>query len=172
LAEKQNGPRDIFKLSCDWLSVQEVVDAVSSPSCGAISVFIGTTREDEADGKKVVGLEYEAYEPMAQSEFTKLCADIRARWPSVTHICVYHRLGWVKVGEASVVMAISSPHRHDSQQAIQNCISQLKANVPIWKKEVYNTQEASWKENAECSWSIQKKTAADTPPEENPNEKT
>ncbi|XP_042070122.1 molybdopterin synthase catalytic subunit isoform X3 [Maylandia zebra] len=91
---------DVFKLSRDWLSVQEVVDSVSSPSCGAISVFIGTTREDEADGRKVVGLEYEAYEPMAQSEFNKLCADIRARWQSVTHICVHHRLGFHhQVGE-------------------------------------------------------------------------
>ncbi|XP_035496937.1 molybdopterin synthase catalytic subunit isoform X1 [Scophthalmus maximus] len=149
--------RDILKLSHDWLSVQEVVDAVSSPSCGAISTFIGTTREDEVDGSKVIGLEYEAYELMAQSEVTKLCADIRERWPAVTHICVHHRLGWVKVGEASVVMAISSPHRHDSQQAIQHCISQLKANVPIWKKEVYDTQDTSWKENSECPWSSHSK---------------
>ncbi|XP_041826015.1 molybdopterin synthase catalytic subunit-like isoform X2 [Melanotaenia boesemani] len=155
-------PRDIFRLSRDWLSIQEVVDAVSSPSCGAISVFIGTTREDEVDGRKVVGLEYEAYEPMVQSEFSRLVADLRVRWPTVTHICIHHRLGWVKVGEASVVMAISSPHRHDGQQAVQFCISQLKATVPIWKKEVYDTQEASWKENSECPWSgpeVQKKPA-------------
>lgn len=56
-------------------------------------VFTGTTREDELDGRKVIGLEYEAYELMAQSEFTKLCADIRERWPTVTHVCVHHRLG-------------------------------------------------------------------------------
>lgn len=164
MAEK---PRDIFKLSHDWLSVQEVVDAVGSTSCGAISVFIGTTREDEVEGRKVIGLEYEAYELMAQSEFTKLCADIRVRWPAVMHICVHHRLGWVKVGEASVAMAISSPHRQDGQQAIQHCISQLKANIPIWKKEVYDTQEASWKENAECSWSTCSKHPAGTSSSEN-----
>ncbi|KAF7217604.1 molybdopterin synthase catalytic subunit isoform X2 [Nothobranchius furzeri] len=126
--------RDVFKLSRDWLSVQEVVDTVSSSSCGAISVFIGTTREDQVDGRKVVGLEYEAYESMVQSELTKLCADIRTRWPSVRHVCIHHRLGWVSVGEASVIMAISSPHRHEGQQAVQYCISQLKANAPIWKK--------------------------------------
>ncbi|MED6280571.1 hypothetical protein CHARACLAT_012090 [Characodon lateralis] len=127
-------PRDVFRLSRDGLSVQEVVDSVSSSSCGAVSVFIGTTREDQVDGRKVIGLEYEVYEPMAQSEFSKLCGDTRARWPSVLHICIHHRLGWVTVGEASVVMAISSPHRHDGQQAVQYCISQLKAHVPIWKK--------------------------------------
>ncbi|XP_037339745.2 molybdopterin synthase catalytic subunit [Pungitius pungitius] len=155
--------RDIFKLSRDWLSVQEVVDVVSSTSCGAISIFIGTTREDEVGGRKVIGLEYEAYELMAQSEFSKLCDDIRARWPTVTHVCVHHRLGWVKVGEASVVMAISSPHRHDGQNAIRYCIEQLKANIPIWKKEVYDTQEASWKENTECPWSFQNKVPPAAP---------
>ncbi|TMS01123.1 Molybdopterin synthase catalytic subunit [Larimichthys crocea] len=62
---------------------------------------------------------------------------------------------WVEVGQASVVMAISSPHRHDGQQAIQHCISQLKAHIPIWKKEVYDTRDSSWKENAECSWAAQ-----------------
>lgn len=56
-------------------------------------MLAGTTREDELDGRKVIGLEYEAYELMAQSEFTKLCADIRERWPTVTHVCVHHRLG-------------------------------------------------------------------------------
>lgn len=160
--------RDVFKLSRDGLSVQEVVDAVSSPSCGAISVFIGTTREDQVDGRKVVGLEYEAYELMAQSEFTKLCADIRARWPTVTHICVHHRLGWVEVGQASVAMAISSPHRQDGQQAIQHCINQLKANIPIWKKEVYDSQDSSWKENAECSWSSGRKLYPDKLSTESP----
>ncbi|XP_031165402.1 molybdopterin synthase catalytic subunit isoform X1 [Sander lucioperca] len=154
--------RDVFKLSRDWLSVQEVVDTVSSASCGAISVFIGTTREDKVGGRKVIGLEYEAYEPMAQSEFRKLCDDIRERWPTVTHVCVHHRLGWVKVGEASVAMAISSPHRQDGQQAIQHCITQLKAHIPLWKKEVYDTQETSWKENAECWWAAHNKSPPDT----------
>ncbi|XP_028319411.1 molybdopterin synthase catalytic subunit [Gouania willdenowi] len=143
---------DLFSLKHDWLSVQEVVDAVTLPSCGAISVFIGTTREDEVEGRKVIGLEYEAYESMVQSEFSKLCCDIRARCPTVAKICVHHRLGSVKVAEASVVMAISSPHRKDSEQAIQLGMKLLKANIPIWKKEVYHTQEVSWKENAECEW--------------------
>ncbi|RVE66208.1 hypothetical protein OJAV_G00124730 [Oryzias javanicus] len=144
---------DVCRLSRDPLVLQDVVDAVSSRSCGAVSVFLGLTREDEVGGRRVVGLHYEAYESMVQSEFRKLCADLRGRWPAVRHICVHHRLGWVKVGEASVAMAISSPHRHDGQQAVQHCISQLKARVPIWKKEVYNNQEESWKENPECPWS-------------------
>ncbi|XP_068609307.1 molybdopterin synthase catalytic subunit [Brachionichthys hirsutus] len=165
---ESGGRSDVFKLSRDWLSVQGVIDIVSSTSCGAISVFIGTTREDDVAGRKVIGLEYEAYEPMVQSEFTKLCADIRERWSTVAHICVHHRLGWVEVGQASVVMAISSPHRHDGQQAIQHCITHLKANIPIWKKEVYNTQDWSWKANAECSWA----SRCDSQPIESPTENT
>ncbi|XP_034402047.1 molybdopterin synthase catalytic subunit [Cyclopterus lumpus] len=165
--EESGGRSDIFKLSRDWLSVQEVVSAVGSSSCGAISLFIGTTREDEVGGRKVIGLEYEAYELMAQSEFRKICDDVRARWPTVTHVCLHHRLGWVKVGEASVVVAISSPHRHEGQQAIQHVVEQLKASVPIWKKEVYDTQEASWKENAECPWALHNKPPSFTPSSEN-----
>ncbi|KAF7649159.1 hypothetical protein LDENG_00145810 [Lucifuga dentata] len=148
--------RDVLTLSPDRLSVQEVVDAVSSTSCGAISVFIGTTRDDVLEGRKVIGLEYEAYELMVQSELSNLCAEIRQRWPAVMHICVHHRLGWVEVGEASVAIAISSPHRHDGQQAVQYCITKLKASAPIWKKEVYDTKDVSWKENAECPWGVAK----------------
>ncbi|XP_059214048.1 molybdopterin synthase catalytic subunit [Centropristis striata] len=158
----QSEGRDVFKLSRDWLSVQEVVDAVSSPSCGAISLFIGTTRQDQLDGRKVIGLEYEAYEPMVQSELRTLSADIRQRWPAVTHVCIHHRLGWVEVGGASVVAAVSSPHRQDAQQAVEHAVSQLKAHVPIWKKEVYDTQEASWKQNVECPWAKRHKHADDS----------
>lgn len=164
---ESGGRSDVFKLSRDWLSVQEVVDSVGSASCGATSVFIGTTREDEVGGSKVIGLEYEAYELMAQSEFRKICDDVRERWPTVTHVCLHHRLGWVKVGEASVVVAISSPHRHDGQQAIGHVVERLKGSVPIWKKEVYDTQEASWKENAECPWAFHNKVPPVTPSREN-----
>ncbi|XP_044031017.1 molybdopterin synthase catalytic subunit-like [Siniperca chuatsi] len=76
-------------------------------------------------------------------------------------------LRWVEVGQASVAMAISSPHRHDGQQAIQHCIHQLKANIPIWKKEVYDTQDSSWKENAECSWAARNKLHGVTSSTEN-----
>lgn len=105
--------RDIFKLSPHRLSVEDAVAAVGSASCGAISLFIGTrditsclptatlnlvlaagtTREDQSESGKVIGLEYEAYEPMVQSELAELCRRLRARWPDLAHICVHHRLG-------------------------------------------------------------------------------
>ncbi|XP_051906897.1 molybdopterin synthase catalytic subunit [Hippocampus zosterae] len=151
LGESGKG-RDIFKLSHHQLSVEDVAAAVGSASCGAISLFIGTTREDQSENGKVIGLEYEAYEPMVQSELAKLCHRLRARWPDLAHICVHHRLGWVRVGEASVVAAVSSPHRHEGQRALACLLDGLKANVPVWKKEVYEDRKASWKENAECTW--------------------
>lgn len=155
MTEHSNWPqrRDEFRLRSDSLSLQEVINVVQSSTCGAISVFIGTTREDELEGRKVIGLEYEAYESMVQSELSKLSHVIRQRWPHIEHICLHHRLGWVAVGEASVAVAISAPHRRDSEEAVQFCITRLKATVPIWKKEVFEDSRYRWNENAECSWS-------------------
>lgn len=153
--------RDQFKLRHDSLSIQEVVEATKSPRCGAVSIFIGMTREDEVDSQKVIGLEYEAYESMVQSELSKLSHVIRERWPQVEHICLHHRLGWVAVGEASVAVAISAPHRRESEEAIQFLVTQLKASVPIWKKEVFEDRGFRWNENAECSWSRKNQSKPD-----------
>lgn len=100
-------------------------------------------------------MEYEAYEPMALKEMNNICSKIRSQW-KVHHIAIYHRLGEVPVSEASIVIAISSPHREESLKAVEYAINSLKASVPIWKKEVYDTQESQWKENKECAWSNSK----------------
>ncbi|XP_059047983.1 molybdopterin synthase catalytic subunit isoform X2 [Achroia grisella] len=98
----------------------------------------------------VVRLEYEAYESMALKAMKAICDDVRSKWPPVHSIAIYHRLGNVPCREASVVIAVSSPHRRDSLDAVAYCIDQLKATVPIWKKEVYEGDAPVWKENAEC----------------------
>ncbi|XP_066506713.1 molybdopterin synthase catalytic subunit [Hoplias malabaricus] len=151
MAEDGGEPLDLIKLTMDNLSTDTVSDSVRCASCGAISLFIGTTR-DHFEGKRVVRLEYEAYEAMAKSELKKICTEIRARWPNVRHICIHHRLGVVPISEASVIIGISSPHRRDSLEAVSYCIDTLKATVPIWKKEVYESEESCWKENKECLW--------------------
>ncbi|XP_062870301.1 molybdopterin synthase catalytic subunit [Trichomycterus rosablanca] len=147
----EDGGLDLIKLTTDKLSTDTVSASVTCSSCGAISLFIGTTR-DHFDGKKVVRLEYEAYVPMAESELKKICADVRVRWPAVRHICIHHRLDVVPITEASVIVGISSPHRSDSLEAVRYCIDTLKSTVPIWKKEVYESEESCWKENKECLW--------------------
>ncbi|XP_031769261.1 molybdopterin synthase catalytic subunit isoform X1 [Galleria mellonella] len=140
---------DHLKLTVDALSIDAISDLVVDESCGAVSIFVGTTR-DNFDGKKVVRLEYEAYESMALKAMKAICTDVRSKWPPVHNIAIYHRLGNVPCREASVVIAVSSPHRRDSLDAVSYCIDQLKASVPIWKKEVYEGDAPVWKENVEC----------------------
>ncbi|XP_035449385.2 molybdopterin synthase catalytic subunit [Spodoptera frugiperda] len=141
---------DHLKLTPDKLSVDEITDLVTDDRCGAVSVFIGTTR-DNFEGKKVLRLEYEAYEPMALKAMKSICDEARDKWPALHNIAIYHRLGMVPCREASVVIAVSSPHRRDSLDAVSHCIETLKASVPIWKKEVYDGDEPVWKENVECT---------------------
>ncbi|XP_067171755.1 molybdopterin synthase catalytic subunit isoform X1 [Apteryx mantelli] len=131
--ESEDMPKDFIKLKSEKLSVDEVSELVISPYCGAVSLFIGTTRNN-FEGKKVIHLEYEAYTSMAETEIKKICRDVRQKWPSVKHIAVHHRLGLVPITEASVIIAVSSPHRAESLEAVRYCINTLKASVPIWKK--------------------------------------
>uniref|UniRef100_A0A0B7BAZ9 Molybdopterin synthase catalytic subunit n=1 Tax=Arion vulgaris TaxID=1028688 RepID=A0A0B7BAZ9_9EUPU len=129
------------------LSVDEISDMVSSPSCGAVSVFIGTTR-DNFNGNQVLRLEYEAYIPMAKKKLLEVCASIRQKW-NVHKIAIFHRIGVVHVKEASIIIAISSVQRKESLDAVQYAIDTVKVDVPIWKKEVYGDESSSWKENKE-----------------------
>lgn len=147
-------PKDIVKLQHEKLQINDIVESVASPCCGAISTFIGITR-DNFDNKKVLKLEYEAYEPMALKELTDICRRVRSQW-QVKHIAIHHRLGDVPVSEASVAIAVSSPHRQESLRAVEFTIEALKSKVPIWKKEVYEGDESTWKENKECAWSSSK----------------
>lgn len=142
---------DHLKLTVDKLSVDAISELVTDDTCGAVSIFVGTTR-DNFEGKKVLRLEYEAYEPMALKAMKLICDEVRQKWPAVHSIAMYHRLGNVPCREASVVIAVSSPHRRESLEAVSQCIDRLKAAVPIWKKEVYEGQPPVWKENAECAW--------------------
>ncbi|XP_034512827.1 molybdopterin synthase catalytic subunit isoform X1 [Ailuropoda melanoleuca] len=150
LNEVEEKSKDIIKFTTEKLSIDEVSQLVISPLCGALSLFVGTTRNN-FEGKKVISLEYEAYLPMAENEIRKICSDIRQKWP-VKHIAVFHRLGLVPVSEASIIIAVSSAHRASSLQAVSYAIDTLKAKVPIWKKEMYEESSSSWKRNKECFW--------------------
>lgn len=119
---------------------------VRSPAAGAIATFEGTTR-DTFDGKRVVELRYESYVPMARREIGSILSGARSKW-SLNRIAVAHRLGVVEVGEASVFVAVSAVHRSDALEACRFVIDEVKARVPIWKKEVYENGEV-WKENNE-----------------------
>ena len=127
---------DYLNITNDKLNLEDINEKVSSPECGAISIFIGTTRNTMGD-KKVARLEYESYDSMAFKEMKKICNYIRETWPSIRNIAIYHRIGYVAIKEASIIIAISSPHRKDSLEAVNYCINQVKTTVPIWKKVKY-----------------------------------
>lgn len=129
------------------LEPQYILNLVADGAAGAISSFIGITR-DNFKGKRVLHLEYEGYVPMAEKQMLKLCKEVRERW-DVKKIALYHKLGTCPVGDASVVIAVSSAHRIASIEAAHYLIDTLKGRVPIWKQEVYEGDERVWKENAE-----------------------
>ncbi|KAI9114083.1 hypothetical protein K1719_014733 [Acacia pycnantha] len=128
------------------IDVAKYMNYVSAPQAGAIATFSGTTR-DTFEGKRVLELRYEAYVPMAIRCLKSLCSSARASW-NLHSIAVAHRLGTVPVGETSVFVAVSAVHRADALEACRFLIDELKATVPIWKKEVYTNGEV-WKENSE-----------------------
>jgi molybdopterin synthase catalytic subunit len=114
----------------DLLSLQAV-----SPADGAVCLFVGVVR-NENGGRPVLHLEYEAYEDMALPLMEELAQETRRRWP-VTDVRLVHRLGGLAIGEASVAVAVASPHRAEAFAACRFVIDTLKATVPIWKKEFY-----------------------------------
>ena len=138
----------MFRLTADPIVSAEVAAAVSNPESGAVIVFEGVTRNHH-DGKCVERLEYEAYGGMAEREMTQIGLRIADRWPGA-RVAMVHRLGVVAVGEASVVIAVSAPHRGEAYAASRFAIDELKASVPVWKKEVY-ADGSVWKANAEVS---------------------
>lgn len=89
---------------------------------------------------------------MALKQIELICEELRRQWPDIVNIAIYHRLGLVEIREASVVIAVSSPHRKTSLGAVEVAIDELKKRVPIWKKEIYDDDESTWKENKECQW--------------------
>ena len=121
-------------LTHDPLDADALTRSVASPRAGAVVLFLGTVRAVTGD-EVTLALEYDAYAPMAAAQLDKLEADVRARWP-VIGVALAHRLGRLGVGEVSVAEAVSSPHRVDAFEAAKYAIDTLKADVPIWKKDV------------------------------------
>ncbi len=121
--------------------------AVSRPGAGAVLIFEGTTR-DTFGGRRVLRLEYEAYAPLARAELRRILDELEAEHPEL-RLAVAHRLGPVPVGEVSVLVACSAPHRDLAYLGSRAAIDRLKARVPIFKKEHYDDQSAEWRANAE-----------------------
>ena len=128
-----------FRLSAEPLSLDAVVAEVRSDSAGAIATFVGTTRQ-QSRGRSVLHLDYEAYEEMAEKVMAEIAAELKDRH-ELCEIAIHHRTGRVDIGEASVVIAVSAPHRQDALAACKEAIDTLKEQVPLWKKEFYEGGE-------------------------------
>lgn len=119
-----------------------VTDSVRSDQAGAVCVFLGTVREMTGD-RRTSSLDYEAYPEMAQKKLEDLETEARRRWP-VLQIAIVHRVGHLELGEVSVAVAVSTPHRGQSFEACRWLIDTLKEIVPIWKKEVWADGTEEW----------------------------
>ena len=132
-------PGRLFRVTADPLDPRECETVVTSPDTGAIVTFTGTVR-DHARGQSVIALDYEAYAPAAEKMLARIGDEIRERW-GLERIAIIHRTGLLGVGEASVVISISSAHREAAFDACRYAIERLKEIVPIWKKEFYQDGE-------------------------------
>ncbi len=136
-----SGGVDAFEITEAPLSLDALATATGQETSGAIASFLGIVR-GFARGRKVDHLEYDAYPEMAVAKMRQIGDEIRARWP-VDRIAIVHRVGRLGVGEASVAIAVASPHRHEALEACAYAIERLKQIVPIWKKEVWS-DGAEW----------------------------
>jgi molybdopterin synthase catalytic subunit len=145
----QPHPGDDFAMTFAPLSLDEVYKRADDSMNGAIVVMSGMVR-DNTDGRAVVCLEYQAYEPMAMQVFRQIAADIRQTWTDVTHVVIHHRIGRLAIGDISVLIAIGCPHRSEAFAACQYAIDTLKHNAPIWKKEHWQDGSSSWVSIGAC----------------------
>jgi molybdopterin synthase catalytic subunit len=132
----------MIKLQTEPLDYFALTELVRRPDCGAVVTFLGTVR-DLTGGRVTVALDYEAYPAMAEKKMAEIEADTRRRWP-VGDIALVHRLGHLDVGEISVAVAVSCPHRSEAFEACRHAIDRLKELVPIWKKENWADGTTEW----------------------------
>jgi len=127
------------------LALDGVVRAVDGPGHGAVATFIGLVR-DHNQGRRVLWLDYEAHAPLAEKALTRIVAEAEARWPGA-RVAIHHRTGRLEIGEASVVIAVATPHRADAFAACRYAIERIKQIVPIWKHEHFEGGDV-WIEGA------------------------
>ncbi len=148
------GTDDWVGVTADPLPLDAVSAFVERPDCGAVVVFTGLVRDHSEGRTGVRSLEYEAYDEEVTPRLAAIVAAARTKWPALGRIAVLHRTGLLGVGQPSVVVAVSSPHRHEAFEGAGFCIDTLKASVPIWKREAWEGGE-DW---STCAHSIEEAT--------------
>jgi len=132
----------MIQLTHQPIDSSSLTERVRRPDCGAVVTFLGTVR-DLTEGRVTVALDYEAYPTMAEKKLAEIEKETRQRWP-VGEMVLVHRLGHLQVGEVSVAVAVSCPHRAQAFEACRYAIDRLKEIVPIWKKENWADGSTEW----------------------------
>ena len=132
-------PEGLFEVTADPLDPQRLIDHVRRDESGAVAVFLGVVR-DNSMGRRVLYLEYDAYPEMATRVMRQIAEEAMARWP-VTGVAMQHRTGRLEIGETSLLIAVSSPHRKEAFEACHHLVDRFKEVVPVWKKEVWESGE-------------------------------
>jgi molybdopterin synthase catalytic subunit len=132
----------LVRITGEPLRMEEAADFVADPAAGATCVFAGTVR-NRSEAGDVSGLVYEAWDELAERRLREVAGEMRSTWP-VRKVALLHRTGALDVGETSVVVACSAPHRAEAFEACRHGIERLKQDVPIWKKEALATGDAHW----------------------------
>jgi molybdopterin synthase catalytic subunit len=130
------------RLTSEPIDFAALTESVRSTQSGAVVLFLGTVRE-MTDGHQTAALEYEAFGPMAESKLAEIEAEACRRWP-LDRVEIVHRVGRLELGEVSVAVAVSAPHRAQAFEAARYLIDSLKETVPIWKKENWQDGTSEW----------------------------
>ena len=132
----------LTRVTSETLSVDEALAFVADPAAGGTCVFVGTVRDHSVAGD-VTGLRYEAWDELATRRLDELAGELMTSW-DLRKVAIVHRTGELSIGEASVVIAVSAPHRPEAFEACRHAIERLKEDVPIWKKEELASGDAHW----------------------------
>jgi molybdopterin synthase catalytic subunit len=132
----------MIRLTNDPIDYAALTESVRSPQSGAVVLFLGTVRE-MTGGRQTIALDYECYPAMAEAKMRELLDEARRRWP-IDKAAIEHRLGHLELGEISIALAVSCPHRGQAFEAGKWLIDELKVQVPIWKKENWSDGSTEW----------------------------
>ena len=135
--------RTLVRIAAEPAAVDEALAAVADAAAGGTCVFIGTVRERSSGGAEVTDLTYEAWSELAVERLTEIADEMHRRW-KICRVALLHATGTLAIGQPSVVVAVSAPHRAEAFEAARYGIEELKRDVPIWKKEALTTGEADW----------------------------
>jgi molybdopterin synthase catalytic subunit len=130
----------LIEITAGPLSPEPFLQHVRRDDSGAVALFLGVVR-DNSHGRRVLYLEYDAYPEMAERKLREVAEEALSRWP-ITDVAIAHRTGRLEIGETSLLVAVSAPHRHDAFAACHHIVNRIKEIVPIWKKEVWEGGEA------------------------------